>query len=178
MKLHLGCGKIRLSGYVNVDILPGSAVDCVADLRKLPWGDGSVDMVYSCAAIEHFGRHEWVGVLREWARVLRPGGRLRLSTADFEACVARYLEKRHLPELLGLLIGGQKDDFDWHGMIFDFKLLAQGLDAAGFTDVRRYDWRQTDIGMAGIDDYSQAYLPHMDKVNGRLMMLNVEAERR
>lgn len=178
MRLHLGCGKIRLPGYVNVDIQPGPAVDCVADLRRLPWPDGAADMVYSCAAIEHFGRREWVGVLREWARVLRPGGLVRVSTADFEACIARYLETQNVPELLGLLIGGQKDDYDWHGMIFDFKLLAEGLKEAGFENVRRYDWRETDLGKAGIDDYSQAYLPHMDKTHGRLMMLNVEANRR
>ena len=62
-------------------------------------------------------------------------------------------------------------------MIFDFAVLKGGLEAAGFTDIRRYDWRQTEIGELGIDDFSQAYLPHMDKDNGRLMMLNVEANR-
>lgn len=177
IKLHLGCGKIRLPGYVNVDIQPGSAVDRVADLRALPWEDASVDMVYSCAAIEHFGRREWIGVLREWARVLKPGGLLRLSTADFEAAIARYKDAGNLQELLGLLIGGQKDDYDWHGMIFDFATLKSGLEEAGFREVRRYDWRQTELGKLAIDDYSQAYLPHMDKENGRLMMLNVEATR-
>lgn len=176
-KLHLGCGKIRLPGYTNVDIQPGPAVDRVADLRALPWPDASVDLVYSCAAIEHFGRREWIGVLREWARVLKPGGLLRLSTADFEAAIARYQDTGKLQELLGLLIGGQKDDYDWHGMIFDFATLKAGLEEAGFSGVRRYDWRQTEPGKLGIDDYSQAYLPHMDKENGRLMMLNVEATR-
>jgi predicted SAM-dependent methyltransferase len=137
----------------------------------------SLHRIYSCAVIEHFGRREWPSVLQEWARVLRPGGKLHLSTADFEAAIARYQEAHRLEELLGLLIGGQKDDFDWHGMIFDFDTLRTGLEGAGFRDVRRYDWRQSDVGRAGIDDYSQAYLPHMDKENGRLMMLNVEAIR-
>jgi predicted SAM-dependent methyltransferase len=177
MQLHLGCGKIRLPGYVNVDIQAGPSVDVVADLRHLPWGDGEADLVYSCAAIEHFGRREWIPLLAEWARVLKRGGLLRLSTADFEAVVARYRETHRLEELLGLLIGGQKDDYDWHGMIFDFDTLCEGLCAAGFREVRRYDWRETDLGKLGIDDYSQAYLPHMDKEHGRLMMLNVEALR-
>jgi predicted SAM-dependent methyltransferase len=176
-RLHLGCGRIRLPGYINVDIQPGAAVDKVADLRALPWPDSSVDMVYSCAAIEHFGRREWIDVLKEWARVLKPGGLLRLSTADFEAAIERYREAGNLQELLGLLIGGQKDDYDWHGMIFDFRTLRAGLEEAGFRDVRRYDWRETELGRLGIDDYSQAYLPHMDKEHGRLMMLNVEATR-
>lgn len=177
IKLHLGCGGIRLPGYVNVDIQAGPAVDLVADLRRLPCANGAADLVYSCAAIEHFGRREWGGALAEWARVLKRGGLLRLSTADFDAAVARYQERRNLEELLGLLIGGQKDAYDWHGMIFNFEALGKGLAAAGFRDVRRYDWRETDLGKLGIDDYSQAYLPHMDKDKGRLMMLNVEAVR-
>jgi predicted SAM-dependent methyltransferase len=177
IKLHLGCGKIRLPGYINVDIMSRPSVDVIADLRKLPWADASVDHVYSCAAIEHFGRREWIGVLAEWARVLKPGGSIKVSTADFEAAITQYLEKKNLEELLGLMIGGQKDDYDWHGMIFDFATFRAGLEQAGFRDVRRYDWRQADVGRAGIDDFSQAYLPHMDKENGRLMMLNVEGIR-
>ena len=83
IKVHLGCGHIRLPGYVNVDIMPAKAADLIADLQQLPFEAGSVDLVYSCAAIEHLGRREWVGALREWARVLKPGATLRLSTADF-----------------------------------------------------------------------------------------------
>lgn len=178
IKVHLGCGHIRLPGYVNVDIMQAKAANLVADLKQLPFSAGSVDLIYSCAAIEHLGRREWIGALAEWARVLRPGATLRLSTADFEAAIARYSETRNLNELLGLLIGGQKDEYDWHGMIFDFDTIAAGLHEAGFENVRRYDWRKTELGELGIDDFSQAYLPHMDKKNGRLMMLNVEATRR
>ena len=73
------------------------------------------------------------------------------------------------------MIGGQKDDYDWHGMIFDFDTLKAGLEEAGLVNVRRYDYRETDYGELGIDDFSQAYLPHMDRENGQLMVLNLEA---
>ena len=96
---------------------------------------------------------------------------------DFQACCVQYQERGDLAELLGLLIGGQKDKYDWHGMIFDYKILSKGLAEAGFADIHRYDWRDTELGQLGIDDFSQAYLPHMDKENGRLMMLNVEASK-
>jgi predicted SAM-dependent methyltransferase len=177
-KLHLGCGKIRLPGFLNVDIQPGPAVDYVCDIRKLDFEDSSFELIYSCAAIEHVGRREWIDLLREWRRVLKPGGLLRISTNDFEACIARYQEEKNMEELLGILIGGQKDDYDWHGMIFDYKTMESGLIEAGFENVQRYDWRQTELGLLNIDDYSQAYLPHMDKENGRLMMLNIECNRK
>ena len=63
-------------------------------------------------------------------------------------------------------------------MVFDYSSLAEGLMEAGFWIPKRYDWRDTDVGIWGIDDYSQAYLPHMDKENGTLMSLNVEAIKR
>jgi len=177
IKLHLGCGKRHIPGYVNIDILPDPAVDLISDIRTLPYEDNSVDFIYSCANIEHFGRHEWEGVLAHWFRKLKPGGTLRLSTADFAQACERYEEKGNMDELLGLIVGGQKDDYDWHGMVFDFNSLKSGLEKVGFVNVRRYDWRKTELGELRIDDYSQSYLPHMDKENGRLMMLNVEAEK-
>jgi len=43
----------------------------------------------------------------------------------------------------------------------------------GFKDIKRYDWRKTEHFY--VDDYSQTYYPHMDKEDGKLMSLNVEA---
>ena len=177
LKLHLGSGAIDIPGYVNVDISPHQNVTVVADLRILPFAEDCADLIYSCACIEHFGRREWRDVLKHWFSVLKPGGLLRVSTADFKAAIARYQDVGDLEELLGLLIGGQKDPYDWHGMIFDYETLADGLETSGFRNVRRYDWRDTEVAELGIDDYSQAYLPHMDKECGRLMVLNLEADK-
>ena len=52
------------------------------------------------------------------------------------------------------------------------------LEGAGFRHVRRWDWRKVFVGEdEGFDDYSQAYVPHMDKEHGTLISLNVEAEK-
>jgi hypothetical protein len=76
--------------------------------------------------------------------------------------------------LLGLLVGGQKaGEYDYHKMIFDKKLLTKALQEIGFLNVTSYDWKNTDHYY--VDDFSQAYLPHMDKANGVLMSLNIEA---
>jgi len=175
MKLHLACGKIRLPGYINIDIQPSSTVDVVADIRDLPYKKNSVDEIYCCAALEHFGRNEVSSLLGHWHTILKPGGLLRLSTTDFEAVCEHYLNIHNLHELLGLLVGGQKDPYDFHKILFDFTSLQQQLQLQNFIDIKRYDWRETPLGELQIDDYSQAYLPHMDKEHGRLMMLNVEA---
>lgn len=174
--LHLGCGKKYIPGYFHIDILPFDHVDHqgpVDDLSFIP--DNTVKLIYACHLLEHFGRNEFRKPLAEWYRVLAPGGVLRLAVPDFEQVVKLYAAGRvkHLSEVMGLVMGGQRDQYDYHKVIFDERFLSEALREIGFSSVRRWDWRKTDH--AHIDDYSQAYLPHMDKDNGTLMSLNLEA---
>jgi len=172
--LHLGCGKKRIPGYINVDIQNFENVDICADIKNLPFENNSIDEIYSCAAIEHFGRLQWREVITHWYNLLKDGGTLRLSTADFEACCETYNRDRDISKLLGLVVGGQKDDTDWHGMIFDFNFLEKQLKKIGFMNIERYDWSDfVAFRDPEYDDYSRSYIPHMDFQNGRLMMLNV-----
>lgn len=179
MKLHLGCGRRFIPGFVHVDILDYGHVDRVSAVDDLHWiEDGGVEMIYASHVLEHFGRHEVSRVLGEWYRVLAPGGCLRLAVPDFAACARIYCEhglKDGLTELVGLICGGQRDAYDFHKMVFDEPLLTGLLKGVGFTTVRRWDWRTTEH--AGIDDFSQAYIPHMDKEHGTHMSLNLEAFR-
>lgn len=173
-KLHLGCGKKSIPGYLNVDIQKYDNVDIVADIKDLPFEESSIDEIYSCAAIEHFGRNEWTSVVSHWYDLLKPGALLRLSTADFEAVCHEYLESKNIGSLLGLVVGGQKDYTDFHGMIFDFELLRNELLSIGFSSVERYDWKDfVAFKDPKYDDYSRSYLPHMDFENGRLLMVNI-----
>jgi len=141
--------------------------------------DGSADLIYACHVLEHFGRNEYKKVLTEWHRVLKSGGILRLSVPDFAKTAKIYMERDLLADgimtVMGSLVGGQRDQFDYHKMVFDHDLLTKDLRETGFQDIRLWDWRQTEH--AHIDDYSQAYLPHMDKENGILMSLNMEAKK-
>ena len=174
MKLHLGCGKKHIPGFVHVDLEEHPHIDFRIPVNKLTFAaDNSVELIYASHVLEHFGRHEIEQVLQEWFRVLRKQGILRVAVPDFEAVAQRYQETEELGELIGLICGGQRNQYDFHRMVFDEKSLARLLRNAGFTSVARYDWRTT--GHAWMDDYSQAYLPHMNKEHGRLMSLNVEA---
>ena len=57
MKLHLGCGDRRINGFINIDIQNSPAVDVVADIMDLPYEENTVDVIYSCCMLEHFGRN-------------------------------------------------------------------------------------------------------------------------
>ena len=176
MKLHLGCGPRYIPGFVHVDCMRAPHVNIVGPVEKLPFSDASISLIYASHVLEHFGRNEYKQVLVEWFRVLEPGGILRLAVPDFSACAAIYYESGlvdGLSGLVGLLVGGQRDANDFHKMVFDEPFLRRDLLSTGFKEVRHWDWRATEH--ACIDDYSQAYIPHMRKQDGRLMSLNLEA---
>lgn len=173
-KLHLGCGDRHIPGFLHVDIRPLPHVDVVSSLASLPmFADASVDLIYASHVLEHFPRHETHAVLSEWHRVLRPGGIVRLAVPDFGQLVRIYLANGSLAEILGPLVGRQDHPHNFHYNVFDRSALTEQLEAAGFHDVREWDWRHTEH--AGVDDFSQAYLPHMQKDTGTLISLNLEA---
>lgn len=82
LKLNLGCGHKHFPGYVNVDFENKWAKkkpDVECDIRKLPYEDGTVDEVIAVHVFEHFYLWEATDILQEWARVLKPGGKLILE---------------------------------------------------------------------------------------------------
>ena len=176
-RLHLGCGVKYIPGFFHVDALSFPHIDHQGPVDDLPYiASDSVELLYACHLLEHFGRNEIDAVLTEWLRVLKPGGVLRIAVPDFGACAQLYVAGKlpnGLPDVLGLLMGGQRDQYDFHKMAFDERSLTDRLKRLGFSSVRRWDWRTTEH--ASLDDYSQAYLPHMDKEHGTLVSLNLEA---
>jgi len=173
-KLHIGCGNRYIPGFVHIDIRKLPHVDYVTSADKLDmFDDNSVDLIYSCHVLEHFGRQQIEHVLKEWHRVLKVGGILRLAVPDFEKLVEVYLKTGDLRLIIGSLVGRQDYPENTHYIVFDYASLSEALTKAGFKNIHRYDWRQTIH--KDYDDYSQAYIPHMDKQHGILISLNMEA---
>ena len=176
MKLHLGCGTKHLEGYVNVDVRELPGVDVVDEVDSLgKFENNSADLIYACHVLEHFGRLEYMMVLRTWYSVLKVGGMLRVAVPDIEQTIAHYNKHHNLKHLRGLFWGGQTYSKNYHYMGWDFASLKTDLEEAGFKNVERYDWRTTEH--AHVDDYSQIYDPHMDKENGMLLSLNVTCQK-
>ncbi|MCE9596107.1 MAG: hypothetical protein K8S98_18110, partial [Planctomycetes bacterium] len=70
VKLHLGCGPEKRAGWINIDTQAAVRPDIVSSVDHLPmFPDASVD------------------VMREWARLLKPGGELYLELPDLDACI-------------------------------------------------------------------------------------------
>jgi len=82
-KLNLGAGEFRKEGYINVDWSPLHKPDVLHDLNLLPYpfADSSVDEIFASHILEHLDKP--FEVMREYHRILRPGGLLIIKVPHF-----------------------------------------------------------------------------------------------
>jgi len=176
IKINIGCGWRNFGDdWVHIDGGNYEHLDYhnITDLNQFE--DNSVDLIYASHVIEYFDREEVVPLLKEWKRVLKPYGVLRLAVPNFPVLAQLYLDKKvKIENILGPLYGRMSmgSDIIYHKTTYDFENLASLLGSLDFCNVREYDWRETEHSQ--FDDHSQAYIPHMDKNNGVLVSLNVE----
>jgi SAM-dependent methyltransferase len=77
-RLNLGAGfRASPEGFVGVDRADYPGIGLRADLGRLPLPDGSVDGILCEMVLEHVPDAR--GAIREFLRVLRPGGRLYVA---------------------------------------------------------------------------------------------------
>jgi predicted SAM-dependent methyltransferase len=177
IKLNLGCGWRNFGkDWIHIDGGDYEHLD-YNDIINLEFEDNSVDLIYASHVIEYFDRKEITPILNKWKSKLKNGGVLRLAVPNFEAMAKLYVEKNiPLNKFLGPLYGKMKmgNDFIYHKTTYDFKELKEILNEVGFINVDYYIWENTEH--KSFDHHSQAYIPHMDKENGVLISLNIEAK--
>ncbi len=136
-KLHVGCGENHWASHTNVD-LHHPAADINADARDLPMADDSYDLVESHHLIEHLAKDDALDALKEWHRVLRPGGHVFLSCPDIvavwetlrqseDAAVDAETWDRHMRAVYGQDGPGMR-----HLYGYSRQSLARALTSAGF----------------------------------------------
>lgn len=93
MKINLGCQIHYFEGWTNQDIVgddPNMKVDMVCDAAHLPVLDGTVDFIYAGHLVEHYFPNTLRDALKEWHRVLKPGGKIVIVTPDCGAIFRDY----------------------------------------------------------------------------------------
>lgn len=178
IKINMGCGWRNFGhDWVHID---GGNYEHVKyhDIVCLKqFENETVDLIYASHVIEYFDRFEILEVLKEWKRILKPRGTLRIAVPDFEKISNLYNSGIELERFLGPLFGRMEmnDERIYHKTVYDFRTLKKLLLELNFVDIERFDWRQTEH--SHFDDHSQAYFPHMDKENGTLISLNIECRK-
>ena len=165
-RLHLGCGLVTPTGWINVDgswnarlsrlpwlrraagLVPGLPAERLdipwsGDVhhhdvkRPLPFGDASFSAVYASHLLEHLYLQDARRLLLECHRVLVPGGTLRLVVPDLRSIVDGYVRGDSQP-------GGSPAD------LVNERLLLRGASApagnlayrlyAAFMDFHSHKW--------------------------------------
>lgn len=154
VKLNLGCGIELQPGFINVDRydinelktqkgvfknakIAGRYVK--ADVRQLPFKDNWADYIIASEILEHIPLKDLNNTLREWVRVLKPGGRMVITCPDFNAIANDWVKAINQPfdpavygDTAQVIYGSQLADGEYHHapitpQFFQYYLGSMGL---------------------------------------------------
>ncbi len=131
IRLNVG-GGAEIPGYELVDRANGK------EAYPLDYPDNSVDEVRASHILEHFGYADTLKVVKDWVRVLKPGGVLKIAVPDFEFCIREYAKPDSDEPVEGYILGGQIDENDFHKAIFTRRQLFLLLNQAGLIDINKW----------------------------------------
>ena len=176
-KLEIGPGKKVSPGFESLDITPeykvgqGSyrKVDHIADASKpLPFNNNTFDVIYASHILEHFPWYQIEEILKEWVRVLKPGGIMEIWVPDGLKICKAFVDAengndytaedgwyKYNPEkdpckwANGRIFTygdgqGTRDHLNWHLSLFSPRYLRVMLQKAGLTSIKRL--MQTEVG--------------------------------
>ncbi len=169
-KLHIGVGGNYLThhgrnpcihdGWVETDKSPrGSHVLKMDATQRFPFEDGTFDYVFNEHMIEHIVYTDGLKMLTECHRVLKPGGKVRISTPDLVWMLhllqdelsdleKAYIARMHTHEPASIprptpafvvnymvRMGGENGG---HVFIYDEETLTHALTSVGFSVIERF----------------------------------------
>ncbi|HEX2164477.1 MAG TPA: hypothetical protein VHM02_11050 [Thermoanaerobaculia bacterium] len=175
LRLHVGAGRERLEGWVNLDLLDLPGVDVVADVTQGLDFTG-VEAVYAEHFLEHLRADQGIDFLAECHRCMAPGGLLRLSTPNLDWVWLTHYHPdapAEVKEREALLTN--RAFHGWgHRFLWNRELLAAALDACGFERLAWCAWGESEHALfQGIERHERygddPAIPHVlivDAVRG------------
>jgi predicted SAM-dependent methyltransferase len=92
IRVEIGAGEHPDPGYdVHTDLLPLSGIEVVCRQDRLPFADGSITALRANHVLEHQSWELVEDTLREWARVLAPGGELNVGVPDARFVAGQWI---------------------------------------------------------------------------------------
>lgn len=170
-KLHIG-GNQPADGWEILNAIPGEDVDHVCNAKDLSrFSDGTFSEVYASHVVEHLDyKDELELALKEWYRVMEPGGKIYVSVPDLDVLAHLILSKEMLTIhdrffVMRMMFGGHVDEYDYHVVGLNEEFLTVFLKIAGFENILKVD------GFGLFNDGSNA------NFKGVAISLNLTAEK-
>lgn len=90
IKLNVGGGGVNFPGFLSVD-LHDKRAHIIMDITKLDFDDGTVQEILASHVFEHLNPYHAVDILKEWLRVLKPGGKLAMEMPNLEELCKKFI---------------------------------------------------------------------------------------
>lgn len=133
LKLNLGCGTIKLEGYINIDVHQTKAADLVADVRKLSFAKDTVDEIIGYHIIEHMTLNDGLRAVLHWYNLLKKGGKLILEWPDLQA-ICKNVGNGNIDDIVHIY-GLNRYAYDTHQWGYTDKTMKELLEKVGFNSV-------------------------------------------
>ena len=131
-KLNLGCGKLPIDGYRNIDISNGENAYPLSYIEN-----ESCDEIRASHILEHFSKGQLKAVLVDWISKLKTGGVLKIAVPDFKKITEEYI-KAPSAMIAAYVMGSQLDEYDYHKSIFDEFSLRELLESLGISEIKTW----------------------------------------
>jgi predicted SAM-dependent methyltransferase len=164
-RLNVGCGPKHIKrGWYNLDIQQFPGIDEARD-ATLPLDDLSpLSYVYSEHFLEHLSLDGAIRFLRNSARALVPGGRIRLSTPSLEWVLATQFDLQDTKDdsVVAATLVINRAFHGWgHKFLWSKPMLRGALTAAGFEDISFWSYNESaDPDLAGLEEHGEYYTYH------------------
>ena len=172
VRVMIGAGPTQTAGWLATDLLPSRGDVVFLDAGEaFPFDSASVDRIHTEHMIEHVDHEIGARMLAECFRVLKPGGRIRVATPDFDKVIALAGPVDGAVTETMVASNGRNgiDASDPHQAIYAVNrlfsayghrflytesMLRDRLSAAGFTGIVRHDvGASDDPEFAGLDSH-------------------------
>ena len=182
--LNVGCGLSCGKSWKNIDSSPSLRISKIPVLGKVVskfcniptwpqeviYGDvisgdmapeNSCELIFASHVLEHLSFYDARHVLRNFFRILKPGGTLRIIVPDLEVCVNNYIRRKanhecnagnSLIEELGMGLNVSRESFlsrlksafanSRHQWMYDRSSLILLMEEAGFKEVHLSEYGQ------------------------------------
>jgi predicted SAM-dependent methyltransferase len=150
--LNVGCGPHTSKDYINLDYHWSPQIDICWDIVKkdYPIESNFLDGIYTEHCLEHIPYTSFEANCREFFRMLKSGGVVRIIMPDGELYLDIYQERknggsRRMPyeESYPTPMARINGIFRNHGhlFIYDFETVQKILSLAGFVDIKKESFR-------------------------------------